>query len=351
MSNMDAAAVNNARPVLLHRGMVREDMMEAVHQLHVQLPASGRGNAEITLVNWGDRGEGADFQWQAIALGDECNIAFYDETSKVFSGEITAIEERYGQGTPMLVLLVEDRMHRLAKSRRSRVFEEMSPDDVVNEIAQGLGVSVDVNISSGTGDWYQMNETDYNFLRRMVDRWDLTLRIVDGDTLRVKPEDAEPEPLSVSPQANALELRIIADLNHRTRSSGIRGWNFSSGELIEDESEAMQPAAQGQSASDVLAGLGWSEEEWLSSPHPRNSDEARDWAAAAFRRQARQFVHGEILMQGTPELKTGGEIELEEVSDRIAGRYRVVHLCHRFDTAAGYVSHLRVERPDWNPSE
>ena len=348
---MTAVSVNNARPILLHRGRVHEDMMAAVHQLQVQLPASGRGNAEITLVNWGDRGEGPDFQWQGIALGDEFSIAFYDETTMVFSGEITAIEERYGQGMPILVLLVEDLMHRLAKSRRSRVFEDISPDDVVNEIAQGVGVSVDVNISTGMGDWYQMNETDYNFVRRIVDRWDLALRIVDGDTLRVKPEEAESEPLSVSPQANALELRIVADLNHRVQSTGIRGWNFSSGEQIEDESEAMQPAAQGESASDVLGDLGWSEEEWLSSPHPRNSDEARDWAAAAFRRQARRFVHGEILMQGTPELKTGGEIELEEVSDRIAGRYRVVHLCHRFDSAAGYLSHLRVERPDWNPSQ
>lgn len=345
---MDAVSVNNARPILLHRGRVMEDMMAAVHQLHVQLPISGRGNAEIILVNWGNRGEGPDFQWQEMALGDEFSVAFSDEEQVIFKGEITAIEERYGLGTPLLVLLIEDSMHRLAKSRQSRVFEESSPDDIVNEIASGLGIQADVQVSSDTGDWYQINETDYNFMQRVVRRWDFTARIVDGDTLRVKAEEPDSEPLAVSPQANALEVRIIADLNHRSQMTGIRGWNFSSGEQIEDEADAMQPAPGGRAASDHLGNLGWSEEEWLGSPNPRTSNEARDWAAAAYRRQARSFVHGEILMQGTPELKAGGEIELEEVSDRIAGRYRINHLCHRFDSASGFVSHLRVERPDWN---
>ncbi|MEJ2307791.1 MAG: contractile injection system protein, VgrG/Pvc8 family [Gammaproteobacteria bacterium] len=345
---MDAVSVNNARPILLHQDRVQEDMMAAVHQLQVTLPASGRGNAEIILVNWGDRGEGPDFQWQQMALGDAFSIAFYDEEQVVFSGEITAIEERYGLGTPQLVLLVEDSMHRLAKSRRSRAFEEMSPDDVISEIANTHGIRADVQISSGSGDWYQINETDYNFLQRIVVRWDLAARIVDGDTLRIRPEEATPDPMRVSPQANALEVRIIADLNHRFQSTGIRGWNFSSGEQIEDQADALQPAPGGTVATDLLDDLGWSEEEWLGAPHPRTPDEAREWSAAAFRRQARHFVHGEILMQGSPELKTGSEIELEEVSDRISGRYRVVNLCHRFDSASGFVSHLRVERPDWN---
>jgi phage protein D len=325
-------------------------MMAALHQLHVQLPISGRGNAEITLVNWGSRNQQTDVQWQHLALGDAMTISFYEEAEVVFNGEITAIEERYGSGTPMLILLVEDSMHRLAKSRQSRVFEEMSPNDMIESIASAQGLQTDVSVSSSPGDWNQINETDYNFMQRIISRWDLSARIVDGNTLRIKPEQADAEPFQVSPQSNALEIRIIADLNHQVQMSGIRGWNFDSGEQIEDESSSLQPAAQNTTAAAVLQNLNWSEQEWLSHPHPRNQQEAREWATAAFQKQARQFLHGDILLQGSPGLKPGREIELDAVSNRITGRYRIVHLTHRFDTEAGFVSHIRVERPCWNQS-
>ncbi len=345
---MNAVSVLNARPILLHQSRVQEDMMAALHQLHVQLPMSGRGNAEITLVNWGSRDNQTDVQWQHLALGDAMTISFFEQEDVVFSGEITAIEERYGTGTPMLVLLVEDKMHRLAKKRQSRVFEETSPDDMIATIASEHGIQADVSVSSNIGDWNQLNETDYNFIQRIVSRWDLSARIVNGDMLQIKPEEADADPLTVSPQSNAMEIRIIADLNHQVQLSGIRGWNFDSGEAIEDESSSLQPSPSDTTAALNLQHLNWSEEEWLSSPHPRTQDEARAWSAAAFQRQAREFLHGEITLQGTPKLKAGKEIKLDEVSDRISGRYRIVHLSHRFDTTAGFVSHIRVARPNWN---
>ncbi len=277
-------------------------------------------------------------------------ISFNEQDSVIFSGEITAIEERYGEGTPMLVLLVEDKMHLLAKNRQSQVYEDQSPDEVIASIASAQGIQTDIDISTISADWNQLNETDYNFIQRLISRWDLSARIVDGDTLRIKPEQPDSEPFPVSPQSNALKIRIIADLNHQVQMSGLRGWNFESGEQLEDESNSLQPPAQNRSAAESLQNLNWSDEEWLSSPHPRSQDETREWSAAAFQKQARQFVHGEILLQGTPILKTGGEIELDEVSDRIIGRYRIVHLSHRFDSEAGFVSHIKVERPYWNQS-
>ncbi|MDX2476083.1 MAG: contractile injection system protein, VgrG/Pvc8 family, partial [Gammaproteobacteria bacterium] len=211
---MEDVSVSNARPILMHQSRVQEDMMAALHQLHVQLPISGRGNAEITLVNWGSRDQVTDVQWQHIALGDSMTISFNEQDSVVFSGEITAIEERYGEGTPMLVLLVEDKMHLLAKNRQSQVYEDRSPDEVIASIASAQGIQTDIDISTISADWNQLNETDYNFIQRLISRWDLSARIVDGDTLRIKPEQPDSEPFPVSPQSNALKIRLIADLNH-----------------------------------------------------------------------------------------------------------------------------------------
>jgi len=55
--------------------------------------------------------------------------------TRIFKGEVTAIEEEFGEGAPILTLLIQDKLHRLARSRQSRSYEEQTPDDVVEAIA------------------------------------------------------------------------------------------------------------------------------------------------------------------------------------------------------------------------
>ena len=49
----------------------------------------------------------------------------------LFMDVVTALEERYGDGAPQLVILAEDPLHKLARSRASRVFENKGLADVV----------------------------------------------------------------------------------------------------------------------------------------------------------------------------------------------------------------------------
>jgi len=345
---MPAVPVSNAnvRPLLSLGDSERADLTAAVHGVAVQLPASGRAHAEITLVNWGRRDDSTGFQWLDIGLGDSIGIAFLAAGRQVFSGEVTAIEERYGAGAPRLILLVEDALHRLAKRRRSQVFEDQSADDVLSTLAADHNLEADVAVSSNTGRWHQLNETDLNFLQRVCAAWAVPARIAEG-RLRIRGEEDDPEPVEVSPKVNADDIRIIADLNHQAPASGLRGWDFASGDAVEDDHDRLQPAAGGDTAADLLGRLGWGEAEWLARPHPHNADQARDWATAAFRRQAWGFLHGELLLRGDPNLRPGGEVTLNEVSPRLKGRYRLTHVQHRFDSQNGYVSHCRIARPGW----
>lgn len=346
---MSEPAVENARPILLRDGVVLDDLVEAevVQSVVIELPVDGRANAEIKLVNWGRRDGETDFQWQDLALGDAIAVAFAAPDRPVFAGQVTAIEERYGEGAPALVLLVEDALHRLARRRRSRVFEGQSPDDVLNTVAADHGLDADVAVSSAGGVWHQLNETDLNFVVRLAARWDIAVRI-DAGALRARAEEDDPAPVAVSPQANARHIRIIADINQQPRASGLRGWDFQGGDRIEDSANTLQPPPEGSTAADRLGELGWGDTEWLGRPHPQSADQAREWAAAAFRRQATRFLTGELVLQGNPALRVGGEVELAEVSPRLAGRYRVVHVCHRFDAADGFVSQVRIQRPAWS---
>lgn len=343
----EAVSVANVRPLLSVGGRARPDLTAAVQGVVVQRPDSGRGHGEITLVNWGRRDDETGFQWQDLGLGDRVDVAFLGSDRRVLSGEVTAIEERYGAGAPRLVLLVEDALHRLAKRRRSRVFEAQSADDVLGTLAADHDLRADVAVSSETGRWHQLNETDLNFLQRVCSAWAVPARI-EGERLRIRAEEQDPDPVEVSPQLNADEIRIVADLNQQAAATGLRGWDFASGDGVEDDRNSLQPTADGETAADALGDLRWGGAEWLPRPLPQDPGQARDWAVAAFRRQAERFLHGELLLRGDPALLPGREVTLSQVSPRLRGRYRITHVQHRFDTENGYVSHCRVARPAWN---
>src|SRR5271165_1334224 len=121
------------RPAIKLNGTPNTDMASALHEVAVRQPENGMASAELRMTNWGNKTSGpVGFLFDTVALGDKIEIAFgLAEQKTVFKGDVTAIEERYGDGAPQLVLLAEDAMHKLARHRASRVFEEKSPNDIV----------------------------------------------------------------------------------------------------------------------------------------------------------------------------------------------------------------------------
>lgn len=348
---MTESAFINTRPRFKLNGEPRADMEPALTAMVVNRPLHGCGHGELHLTNWGtpEGEEEPDFVLNDIALGTELEIEMGEESPvSLFKGEITAIEERYGDGAPTLVLLVQDKLHRLARSRHCRVFEDQSPDEVVRTIAGEAGMQSDVSISGLTATWHQLNESDLAFLLRLAGRFDVGLRLA-GNTLRARPEEADSGPLALSAQDSALKVRLIADLNHQPGESAVHGFNLGDDADASHTANGMTPAAAGTSAAATLNELGWGGDEIVPHPFARSSAEAEAYAKAHFRRQAKRFIQGEIVCQGEPALTSGREIDLSGVAPRLRGIYQVVHCVHRFDGVSGYETHIKVNKGGWQP--
>jgi uncharacterized protein involved in type VI secretion and phage assembly len=347
---MTEPAFVSTRPFFKVDGQARDDLQGPLTAMVVHLPLNGCAHAELHLTNWGlnQGAEAPDFLFNAIALGSAVEILMNGPSSALtlFKGEITAIEENYGQGAPSLVLLLQDPLHRLARLRHSRAFEEQSPDAVVNSVAADAGLPADVSVSSAVGTWHQINESDQAFVMRLLDRFNLCLRM-DNDRLRARPEEPDPAPVALSAQDSVLSARLIADLNHQAVSTAVHGYNFAADTAAEEQTDGLQPAPSGTTAKDELTRLRWPGEEIVPQPFARTSDEARGLSQAHFRGLAKRFVHGEITCQGEAALRSGRQIELSGVSPRLRGLYQVVHCVHRFDNVTGFETHLKVHRPDW----
>jgi phage protein D len=346
---MSGSSLISTRPTIKVDGEAQSEMQEALTGMVINLPLSGTANGELILTNWGRVRNGTEtsFAFQDIGLGQTIEIIMGENDDKqIFKGEITALEERYGNGAPQLVILAQDKLHLLARKRQSKTYDDKSPDDVVRSIASDAGLQADVNVSSVTSTFHQINESNLAFLTRVLTYFDIAVRL-DGDKLRARPEETDPDPIELSAQDSARELRLIADLNHQHGNTKVMGFNPATDEPVDHEVTALSSPPGGTTAYDTLGQLGWPAEEVVGQPFAASQGHADAFSLGHFTRQAKRFISGEIRCQGEPTLRSGREIDLSGVSDRMAGIYRVVHCVHRFDAISGHETHLRVNKAGW----
>ncbi|ARU26581.1 phage late control D family protein [Cellvibrio sp. PSBB006] len=342
-------ATVNARPRIRLQNELRPELNSSLLDMRINLPLSGMANAEVRFVNWrSNSADGdADFAFQTIEHGNRLEILAGDsDADPLFSGEITAIEERYGEGAPQLVLLAEDLLHHLARIRHNRVFEDMSLDDVITSLVRDLGLENDIQVSQLQSTWHQMNESNLAFIARLLAPYDVSLRI-DNGRLRAKAEepDAQPEPLHA--QNNIQHLRIAADLNHQPTRAQVKGFDLGTDADSDSENDDF-PGASDTKATDMLQDLSWGQTEIFPQPFARTQMEAQDWAKGRFHQKAKRFLYGDILCSGIAGMRVGREVELQGVSQRLQGKYQVVDCQHCFDAQRGYITHLKVQRGGWS---
>jgi phage protein D len=339
--------LQNARPRVRVDDQDRPNLGEGLLALSIHLPRSGMGAAELRLLNWSGSNGTPDFVFQDLHHGQKLEIVLGEAAdAAVFTGQITAIEERYGQGAPQLVLLAEDALHKLARHRDNRAYEDMSLDDVINQIASRAGLQADVQTGGGSGTWLQNNESDLAFLLRQLEPLDIGLRL-QGGSLRARDDAADTRPVALRSGSNATSIRLVADLNQQPSSVASRGIDLDAASELSASSDALSPAPSGETAADLLGRLGWVTESTPPHPWAALQERADALAQRRFRRAAQQFVHGDIVCRDTPDLSSGRMVELSDVSPRLAGRYRVDDCLHLFDSSEGLRTRLRVSRPDW----
>lgn len=346
---MDDQPLISARPEISVDGESRPDLAAQLDSLMIQLPWHGCASAELSVTNWGltDNRSRPSYLFSDIGMGAQVRITHGSSAVTLFSGEVTGIEEQYGESAPGLTLLLQDRLHHLARRRQSLCHEDQSPDEVLRAMAGDAGLEANLQVSGLTANWHQLNESDLAFALRLCERFDIGLRMDQG-ALRAMPEEPDPEPVILGPGNGALSLRVLADLNHQYQSSEVTGYNPGTAESVNASENQPGDPGSGKTARDTLSELGWDSSDTLPHPLARSQSEADAYATAGFRRQARRFLRGDLACMGEAGLKPGREIVLEGVSRRLAGVWQVGLCRHVFDNRNGFRTHAKIHRAHWS---
>lgn len=345
--------IYRARPTLRFGGEPDERASNLVQSMTMSEGEGGMRALELGLSNWastrdGD-GELAFDDGSAIRLGAVIEVygGEVDRPRELFRGHITAIESIFRRGAPPLLgVCAEDALVRARLARRSKVYTDQSPAEVVRALAAELGLTPVVTALDGPAQtWAQIDETDLAFLRRLLARFDADLQIV-GSELHVSPRaEVARGPITLSVESDLREIAVCADLAEQVTAVLARGWDAGAGSAVKAEvTRSANPGpGRGRDGASVLRDAFGERADNLGHLAVRSQDEAQALAESAFDRRARGFVRARGVTEGNPNLRVGARLVLQGLGTRFDNEYYVVRTRHLFDLDEGYRTEFCAE--------
>ena len=356
-TSVSQSAVYRARPTLRLAGQEDLRVSELLIGMRIEESEGGMTTAELRFSNWAsttdNRAEYAFEDGSRITLGTAIEVYAGDETQarELFRGVVSGLEAEFVQGSPPeLVVLAEDPLGRARMARRSKVYTDMSPADVVSAVANELGLRPSVTgLAEPTGTWAQLNESDLAFLRRLVGRFDGDLQIV-GEELQVAPRgEVHRGELTLELHGQLARARVVADLSQQVTAVTTAGWDPVGGSAVSGEASSLTHGGPGSgtSGADWLGRALAGRSEHLGHLAVATDAEARAVAEAAFDQRARRFVRLDGVAEGNAQLRVGTTVAVTGLSARWDNSYYVVEARHRYDVRAGYRTEFVGECSYW----
>lgn len=280
-----------------------------------------------------------------FTVGKELQVSGQGGSSEsaLFSGEITSVEFEIGaKGRPILVVSGFDRLHRLTRGRRTRVWEAMSDSDIASAVVAQYGLSAELGAAlPSSGYVFQRNESDLEFLQRRAARIGFAVWVEDTK-LYFQPSRSPDDPADVTLSGGFRSVHLKAEAT--VKKVTVRGWDPEKKVEIVGEVTAVGSRLGGQNIVLDYADAA-SETSPLAEGLVFSQAEADALAAAAFRDALGDSSHGDIEIDGDPALHPRLLVELSGVGARFNGKYFVVGTTHRFQKGKpGYTTTVSVRR-------
>jgi phage protein D len=345
--------IYQARPTLRFGGEPDVRASNLVESMMMEEGEGGLRALELELSNWvSTRDGGAEPAFDdgsVMRLGADIEVysGEVDRPRELFRGVITAIEQVFQRGQPPLLrLCAEDALLAARLARRSRVYTDQSPADIVNTIAGELGLQAVVTALAGpVQTWSQIDETDLAFLRRLLARFDADLQVV-GRELHVSPRaDVERGRVSLDVDSDLHRISVCADLAEQVTAVQTRGWDAAAGSVVRAEVEQgsnLGPGS-GRDGATVLRDAIGERADNLGHCAVHSQEQAQALAEAAFDHRARRFVRANGVTEGNPNLRVGTRLTLTGLGTRFDNDYYVVSSRHIYDLQDGYRTEFSAE--------
>jgi hypothetical protein len=350
-----APALYEARPRFTVDGRDQPALGDQLIEMAVEDTVAGLSHCEATFANWGPVGGAVGFLYfgrDVLEFGKAFNIAAGGGAAagQIFDGRIMGLEGRFhNERPPEILVLAEDRLQDLRKTRRTQAFEQIRDADLFQQVASRHSLRATVDIDGPTHRVLtQVNQTDLAFLRERARALDAELWI-EGNTLHAVARGRRSAGTVTLTFGQGLhECSVLADLAEQVSGFTVSGWDVAGKRAISFRATDMALAGElngDQGGSRVLAQAIGDRDQQVVHDLPFTSQEGQALAESRYRQTARRFVVGTGTAEGDARLRVGTKLELRGVGSLFDGKYYVTRVRHLFDTLRGYRTHFTVERP------
>ena len=305
------------------QSIILEDHMDMVDMITVKL-----GGAE------------GQPKW-SFKIGDSIEAKIGSGSNLMFKGHITSIEPSFqAEGIASIVVRGLDPVHILGRGRKTRFWEDVKDSDVVSEVGQECGLSVDADATEQVQPYIiQRNETNVAFCKRLAARNNFMLR-VEESSLLFKKNQYQGASSSIELGKNLRSLRMACNSVDQVSQVIVRGWDImtkqevvgvaSSGDVTSIGGGELGMKAASSAFGDSIA--------YITDVPVSSQEQATAIAKAELERLARQFVRGTASIQGDDQLRAGVLVEFKGLSSPYDGKYYVMASRHIVSNRTGYTT-------------
>jgi phage protein D/phage baseplate assembly protein gpV len=277
----------------------------------------------------------------------EISVKGESGTSKLLTGEITALEPQFSQVTgPTVVIRGYDQAHRLNRAKQTKTFVQETDSDIVKKIARDCGLRAKVDKTLEVHDYVaQDNQTDMEFLQDRAQRIGCRMYVED-DTLHFRQTpDTEPQVPVLEWGTDLLEFEARLTTTQQVTEVNVRGWDPKTKKKIIGQAKTPQDTPQvgerrsgGESAKRAF---NIESKEIVVNRPVATQAEADALAQSICDEMGNDFIKAEGLCLGEPAVHAGAIVELKGIGQRFSGRYRITRATHRYDDS-GYTTHFEI---------
>lgn len=316
------------------------DLLEVTVENSLHLPDVATLVLHDTHLHWIDDA--------SLAPGKLIQVSAKTEQQEklLFDGEIVEIEPDFEPAMQRLVVRAFDRLHRLSRGRHVRSFLNVSDGDLVQKLAQEVGLQAQVASTSQVYPYvFQNNTTNLEFLQGRAAALGYLL-YVQGKTLHCEPPQSNSQPIELEWGLTLHEFHPRMTTIGQVDSITVRGWDPAAKQAIvgqANKGEGAPKVGQAKSGGELAHSAFNLEAQTLVVDQPIRTQAAADKLAQAVAdRQAGRFIEAEGASTGNPALVAGAAVQIKAVGDRFSGTYFVTSTLHAYSSREGYTTRFSI---------
>lgn len=325
---------------------IPDEVICRVLQVTVDETVKGGGIATVRLADEsGEFSDGSKFK-----MGSELKIelGYVGQTKQVFIGEITGWKGAFPRrGHQTLTVIAQCKFHRLRRNRRQKTYLNQKDSEAIEKAAKEAGLTADIVDPTPIkqDNIQQLNVSDADFILARASMFGFEAFVDDKQKLVVrKPKLEESEAAELIWHDQLRHFRVNVSLDKQQKEVQAGAWDMSKREPLTFTAKGGDERGKmgGTKTGADLVGEG---PPMTCKNVPASTiEELEAYAKSTFQKRSEEFVRGEGLCYGNPDIRRGSVVKITGIGSFLEGPYYVERAIHLLRVGSGYTTTFHVFR-------